>query len=241
MTSTFVDAYHPGTLLSNASYSPFGGLASANLGNGASETLNYDKRGRLACYSVVDGSTTLYYVGLSNATGACSQSGFTSGASGYGGNGNVLQYLDLVNGSWTNTYDDMNRLHSATQAAGAGPLGASGGTMSWLYDRFGNRWNQSETGYSPQQLSFTGGNNRMDGYAYDAAGNLLNDGIHTYTYDDENRILTATLIGGGTETYSYDAQGRRIRKTDGTTPEEYVYDKDGNQIGEMMADRTSIG
>lgn len=53
-------------------------------------------------------------------------------------------------------------------------------------------------------------------------------------YDDENRILTATLVGGGYETYAYDAEGQRVRKTNGTTPEEYVYDKDGHQIGEMQ-------
>jgi RHS repeat-associated protein len=238
MTSTLVDSNHPGTLLSSAVYSPLGGLASANLGNGATESLNYDTRGRLACDSVVMGSTTLYNLGLSNITGACSQSGFSSGTTGYGGNGDVLKYFDSVNGTWTNTYDDMNRLHSAVQAAGVGPLGTSGGTMGWTYDRFGNRWSQAETGVSTQQFSFTGGNNRINGYTYDPVGNLLYDGLHTYTYDDENRILTATLIGGGTETYSYDAEGRRIRKTNGTTPEEYVYDKDGNQLGEMESNGT---
>jgi len=238
MTSTIVDSNHPGTLLSGAVYSPMGGLASANLGNGTSETLNYDVRGRLACDTVVKGSTTLYNLGLSNATGACSQSGFSSGTTGYGGNGDVLKYVDSLNGTWTNTYDDMNRLHTATQAAGVGPLGSGGGTMSWTYDRFGNRWSQAQTGVTTQQFNFTGGNNRINGYTYDAVGNLLYDGVHTYTYDDENRILTATLIGGGTETYSYDADGRRIRKTNGTTPEEYVYDKDGNQIGEMMSNGT---
>jgi len=235
MTSSLVDANHPKTLFSGASYSPLGGLASANLGNGAIETINYDQRGRLACDRVVNGSTTLYNLGLSNSTSSCPQSGFAPKATGYAGNGDVLQYTDSVNGSWTVTYDDLNRIHNAIQAAGAGPLGATGGTMSWLYDRFGNRWTQNQTGLSPQQFSFTTGNNQIAGYSYDAAGNLLNDGVHSYTYDDENRISTASLIGGGYETYSYDAEGRRIRKTSGT-PEEYVYDKDDHQIGEMLSD-----
>ena len=30
-------------------------------------------------------------------------------------------------------------------------------------------------------------------------------------------MVTATLVGGGYETYSYDAEGKRIRKTNGTT------------------------
>jgi RHS repeat-associated protein len=105
--------------------------------------------------------------------------------------------------------------------------------MGWTYDRFGNRWSQAQTGVTTQQLQFTGGNNRINGDTYDAVGNLLYDGLHTYTYDDENRILTATLIGN--RDLFYDAEGRRIRKTNGTTPEEYVYDKDGNQLGEMTS------
>ena len=29
----------------------------------------------------------------------------------------------------------------------------------------------------------------MVGYSYDTAGNVMNDGLHTYTYDAENRIV----------------------------------------------------
>jgi len=47
---------------------------------------------------------------------------------------------------------------------------------------------------------------------YDANGNLLNDGTYAYTYDGENRLITATrdsdsvLVGQ----YAYDALGRRV-------------------------------
>jgi len=42
--------------------------------------------------------------------------------------------------------------------------------------------------------SFHGSNNRMDAdpsYVYDAAGNLLNDGVHAYAYDAEGRRVHA--------------------------------------------------
>jgi len=68
--------------------------------------------------------------------------------------------------------------------------------FTYGHDRFGNRWNQTVTiGSGPQlNYSFTGNNNRMDGYSYDAAGNLLNDGSASYLYDDENRIVQ--IVGG---------------------------------------------
>jgi RHS repeat-associated protein len=68
-------------------------------------------------------------------------------------------------------------------------------------------------------------------YTYDAAGNLTADGNHTYIYDAENR-LTA-LDGGSTATYVYDALGRRMMKTVGSTPTDYVYDLSGNVVAEV--------
>jgi hypothetical protein len=51
---------------------------------------------------------------------------------------------------------------------------------------------------------------------YDADGNLLNDGLWSYTWDGENRLLAIDcLVAGPTVqhlTFEYDWQGRRIRK-----------------------------
>ncbi len=46
---------------------------------------------------------------LSNANGQCS----TFSGSGYSGNGDVVSAKDSVNGNWSYTYDDFNRLVSA--------------------------------------------------------------------------------------------------------------------------------
>jgi len=72
----------------------------------------------------------------------------------------------------------------------------------------------------------------MDGYSYDAAGNLLNDGTHSYTYDAENRITK--VDGGNTAKYDYDADGHRVQKIT-TTGDNYdplgtwqfLYDQSG--------------
>jgi RHS repeat-associated protein len=107
-------------------------------------------------------------------------------------------------------------------------------------DRFGNRWQQN----GPQSFiaTFTGNNpaspqnnNRMDGYSYDAAGNLLNDGTHSYTYDAENRLIK--VDSGNTATYLYDANGYRVHRTgvtsnscDATGKQDYIYDLSGHSI-----------
>ncbi len=113
-------------------------------------------------------------------------------------------------------------------------------TYSYTYDRFGNRWNQ--TGPQTFNATFTGNdpgapqnNNRMDGYSYDTAGNLLYDGTHHYTYDGENHILT--VDSGATATYAYDSDGNRVQKTStvgsGGDPAgtwEFIYDESGRMV-----------
>jgi YD repeat-containing protein len=66
-----------------------------------------------------------------------------------------------------------------------------------------------------------------------AAGNLLSDGINSYGYDDENRIVNMAMSSGGTTTYFYDAEGKRIRRAIGSAVNEYIYDAEGRQIGDI--------
>ena len=146
---------------------------------------------------------------------------------GFANDGNITSANDSVNGNWTYTYDQFNRLLTSNKNSGQQ-------AFSYGYDRFGNRWTQTVTaGSGPQpSYSFTGGNNRIDGYSYDATGNLLNDGTHNYVYDAENRIacmdpVTAgACANGAAATYVYDAEGRRVR---GQT-NDYLYDLAGHAI-----------
>ncbi len=112
------------------------------------------------------------------------------------------------------------------------PNGEISQAFQYVYDRFGNRWQQTATsGGGPQpQYTFDNGNNHVDGWSYDAEGNLLNDTIHSYTYDAENRIIS---VDGGATTYVYDAEGRRARKTVGGVAWDYLYDLAGHQLAEV--------
>jgi len=67
------------------------------------------------------------------------------------------------------------------------------------------------------------------GFSYDAAGNMLSDGIHNYSYDAEGNLVT--VDGGATATYTYDALNQRVR-VDGpaTGSEEFLYNVNGQRV-----------
>jgi RHS repeat-associated protein len=152
-------------------------------------------------------------------------------------NGDVIGSNDSVNGVWSYTYDEFNRLISASRPAiGSSPAQS----MSWDYDRYGNRWDQNILAGSgiASHPTFTGGNNRVDSnlYTYDPAGNLRNDGINTYTYDAEGRIFQV-----GTTKYAYDADGLRVAKYSGSTlTNQYLYNLGNQAVAELNSSGTWV-
>jgi RHS repeat-associated protein len=78
------------------------------------------------------------------------------------------------------------------------------------------------------------------GYIYDAAGNATFDGVHSYTYDAENRLVS--VDAGSTAKYYYDFQNRRVNKVSAVGTTHYVWEggkvlaeHDGN-TGSLLAD-----
>jgi len=61
------------------------------------------------------------------------------------------------------------------------------------------------------------------GYTVNGAGNETARGSDTFSYDQANRLTSAT-VGGVTTTYAYDGDGKRISSTVGGTTTRYVYD-----------------
>ena len=209
-------------LLSNAHYDAFGHLVSDTTVYGELESYTYDKRGRQVTSNTTYNGYPVYSFDITS----------------FAPNGNVLAANDSSNGNWTYSYDQFNRLTGSNQNSGAA-------VYSYVYDRFGNRWQQN--GPLSFSATFTGNNpsapannNRIDGYTYDAAGNVINDGTHSYTYDAENRLIS--VDNGNTSTYTYDGEGRRFSKTnsssinsgggppDPTGTNEFVYDAQGRLV-----------
>ncbi len=79
-------------------------------------------------------------------------------------------------------------------------------------------------------LNFNG-NNQVSSNTYDALGNVINDGTHTYTYDAENRPIT---VSGGTS-YAYDAFGRRVYRQITAGVREYTFDLQGNVLTRIIS------
>ena len=173
--------------------------------------------------------------------------------SGYDATGNMTNVSDSVMGTWQYGYDALNRLTSGN--AGGGPY--NGQYTCWTYDNFGNRLMQAVSstpcGNNPTpsfwahysaKNQIVGATNAVNGYGYDAAGNVTNDGANTYLYDAEGHIC-AMHGAQGMIGYQYDADGNRVGKgtltamscdltVNGYLPSnEYVLDQSGGQMTEV--------
>ena len=146
----------------------------------------------------------------------------------YTPNGNIVTAQDSLNGNWSYSYDEFNRL-----------LTASGGGQgqSFDYDAYGNRWHENVTqGMAPSTQFVFDNSNRIigSGVKYDTLGNVIDDGFHTYTYDAENRLVKVDLKADGSSaaSYTYDAFGHRVSKTVPSAATEFLYDLAGRVIAE---------
>jgi RHS repeat-associated protein len=156
--------------------------------------------------------------------------------------------LDEADGSVTLwAYDDDYRLTHEQH------YGSSSWDTSFTYDAVGNRLTMTQTSGSTSALtSYTYRPNGLDqlasvtlpngstrSYSYDTRGNLLSDGVATYSYDAANRLIGASA-GGHTRSYSYDALGRRIGQVADGVATSYVWDE-ASTYGDIVAERNSSG
>lgn len=61
-------------------------------------------------------------------------------------------------------------------------------------------------------------------YGYDPNGNMTSDGVKTYVWDAENRLVEVKQGGSTLATFAYDGVGRRATKSAGGTSTSFVYD-----------------
>lgn len=215
LTSSLNNSTNPTSILTNIQNGPYG-PASYGLGNGLNGVYSYDSLGRVNGGWLCSGSTT------AGCTGGTQVYGFLAGWKGVqltGSSDSVLNQQSSYG------YDEFNRLASRTVTSG------TVANYTYVYDRYGNRWQQNvSAGSGPQpQLSFNTANNQVDsgGFSYDAAGNMTNDGTHAYTYDAEGNITA--VDGGSTATYTYDALNDRVRAVVGSTATEFIFNQDGRR------------
>jgi RHS repeat-associated protein len=145
----------------------------------------------------------------------------------YDPNGNPLTDT-LTRGSTTETrsymYGTTERLAGVCYNSNlTNPCTTSLADTVWVYDKDGNRTSETNKtgtstvwGYdlSDQLTSVKVGNDpTTHPYGYDTHGNLITDGVNTYTYNVLGQQTSITQAGL-TTTYKYDSEGNRVSATD---------------------------
>ncbi len=138
-------------------------------------------------------------------------------------------------------YDAVDRLTQHVDATGL--------LSDYQYDTNGNRTQLTQGSIATAyHLSIT--SNRLNSqsgavtksYTYDAAGNLISNGTHAYTYNARGRLAKVTY-GTRSNTYALNGLGQRIRKTGygvSTGTNRYVYDAQGHLLGDYTSTGVAI-
>jgi|SRR5579883_470385 len=238
LNSSWVDSQHPATLVtvdSSVGYYPFGGLRKMSLGNNLTQTFAFNKNLQPCRINTNSSATTLGTCADALPSGNVQDFsyGFNFGSSD---NGNIINWAGTGQQSFNRSYgyDSLNRVSSLSSPSD--PHGCTG--LSWGYDAWGNRTDQTVTGGSCLTFHQTANTlNRLGSpYQYDSAGNMTYDGNHTYFYDAENRLAQVDGTLGTCSTaaacYAYDAFGRRVHKTAGSAQTDYIFDLNGQVVSE---------
>ena len=196
VVNSYTNGYNTGvgSIASAITYAPNGMIDTVTHGSGATavkETIVSDPNMARPCGIFVYGpGVTLNTDSTAPCGRVLSGTGaqWFSGAYAYDGVGNITRI-----GGNTYRYDPLGRLASWTTAAG---------TTDRTYDNFGNAIGAG--------LTVDGTTNRYSGMAYDAAGNVTNDGNGTYTYDALGMMTGTNALGGRNFRYIYTPDDERV-------------------------------
>ncbi|MCP3996969.1 MAG: hypothetical protein GY722_18195 [bacterium] len=205
------------SVVSSVQYEPFGPWSQAAFGNGLADQRTYDSQYQLREWTL---------------------GGQLDQSFSYNANGTLATRTDnLEIETQTFGYDYANRLTNAAGPWGDGTVCPGGAT--YTYDNNGNRTCRGESG-SATTYSYDIGTNRLAStaggevstYSYDAKGNVTNDGLHSYEYGPNDRLIS--VDAGQTASYIYDGFGRRVRKTVAGVTTHFFYDPTGRLLSEMV-------
>ncbi len=232
------------TYAGSFAYDSAGAVTKMQLGNGRWETASYNNRLQITQiglgstdnaqdllkleYDYTTPSTTNNNGSLRKQTITVTTVGGTSG----------------FTATQTYTYDDLNRIQSATETIGE--------TETWkqtfLIDRYGNRRfdtnnnNTTTLGSCSEAIcnpTISTATNRFTttGYEYDANGNVTKDAQdQRFGYDSENHQIAffyANNSGSVPDaTYQYDGEGKRVKKISDLETTVFVYNASGQLVAE---------
>ncbi len=224
-------------------YDALGRVVARNVGGASPETFRYDTIGRLVGHADALGNFDLAYLGeTGQLTKRALAGGNVATAWSYLSNTGDRRLKSIVNTpgrefdytttpdaliskimeqksgnlqrTWNLGYDDDNRLLTATSSPGA--------KYAYRLDPAGNIIKSGAT-----TLTYNKVNELTNaGYIYDADGELVSDGVRSYAWDGEHRLVGVTEAGSRSG-FAYDGLNRRvvIRATAAgkTTTADYIW------------------
>jgi RHS repeat-associated protein len=203
MHVAYGSTYYLGTI----SYHPNGKISSLNRGNNGSYQQTLNSR-QFVEYIGGNWGTSLYlYYDLA---------------------GHIYQ-IDSPNNNYDRmfTYDGVGRLKTAS-----GPWGSG----NYYYDKLSNLTQRVEgsrvVNVSPDlttnrvsSVQDTAVSNAWRSYGYDSRGNVISDGLHSFTYDDADQ--PTSIAGADAGSYTYDGNLKRAKQVVNGKTIYSIYDKSG--------------
>ncbi|MBL8234184.1 MAG: RHS repeat-associated core domain-containing protein [Bryobacterales bacterium] len=172
--------------------------------NGVVHTFGTDVMERISSVAVTKSGTTL------------SSQNYTFGFAG-----NKLTEINNNGRSVSWAYDASYRL--TTETVTGDPMPALNGVIGYGLDAVGNRLSRTSTiAAIPATANTYDVNDRISGDTFDANGNTLTSGGHTYGYDFLDRL---TSYDGAALTMVHDGYGNRVSKTVGGVTTKYLVDE----------------
>jgi RHS repeat-associated protein len=230
-----------------SSYDGFGLLRTSTISMGGFSkalAMTYDEAGNRSQLTHPDGQAFTYaYDALGRLSGVYEGAGTSVPLDqfSYNARGLIAGRSERFGSGVTYGYDTLGRLNSQSDSyvGGAGNVTVSPITYNPASQIVGFTRNNIDYAWkdaAPTTLAYAAnGLNqyasvRGISYTYDANGNLTADGISTYAYDAENRLIS---VSNGT-TLTYDPLGRLWQVVKGTANTRFLYDGDA-LVGEYDA------
>ena len=197
-------------VLMGVQYHPFNGPRQWTFGNGRVVNRGYDANKRLVNYPLGNEQRNLAYDDAGRITQINATNPALNQTIGY-------DFLDRVT-SWNTQLYNNGYSYDAGSNRTSATYGAA--NFSHVVAPTSNRL-QSVAGPTPKT------------YQHDAAGNVINDGITSFVYNDRGRLASVTNAQG-TTSYLINGLGQRAVKT-GIEGIRFVYDEGGKLLGEYDA------
>jgi RHS repeat-associated protein len=256
VTTTYDVAGKPSGVTGYASavnYAPHGAMQGLTFANNVQESWMYNVRLQPTCLTVGPAAQPVLRLGNAYTSTALLDPCSSPATAGTDNNGNVVKqtiragWMDAVPSyQWRDfslSYgytDGMNRLNSAAETTAQ-----LGWNQTMGYDTWGNLSLASSWGssiWSPPGYGGATNHATGTGWSYTPSGNLWTTPLATMTYDPEGHLETFQSVSLGVNSaYGYDGEGRRVKKTLGSTTVVYVYDAMGELAAEYGSAAASTG